>query len=134
MPKPIVFTNGCFDILHKGHVELLRYCENLGDLYVGINSDTSVKKLKGTNRPIHNQRDRKYMIENLFKVKEVIIFNELTPIKLIKKIKPDLIVKGGDYEENNVVGNLEAKIIIFPYIKGYSSSKIIRKIQKNKIW
>lgn len=124
-----VFTNGCFDILHVGHVELLKYSKSLGDfLIVGLNSDQSIKKLKGTNRPINCEKDRKKILESLKYVDEVIIFNEETPYELIKKIKPDIIVKGGDYLPENVVGKELAKVIIFNYINGYSTTKIIKNI------
>lgn len=133
----VVFTNGCFDVLHRGHMELLRYCDDLildsdgfGDVIVGLNSDSSVKRLKGDNRPINNQEDRKYLLDSIKFVDEVIIFNEDTPYELIKKVKPDVIVKGGDYKEEDVVGNDLAKVAVFNYIDGYSTSNTIRKSQK----
>ena len=94
----IVFTNGCFDIVHRGHIELLKYCREIGSyVVVGLNSDDSVKKLKGEQRPYFNQEDRKILLENLSCVDEVHIFNEETPYNLISELKPDIIVKGGDY-------------------------------------
>jgi len=126
-----VFTNGVFDILHKGHKELFNFCKILGKkLVVGINSDLSVKKIKGKDRPYNLQKKR---IDNLKKLKiidRIIPFKNKTPIRIIKKIKPDLIVKGGDYKEKNVVGYNFSKVFIFPLIKGYSSTKIINKLKK----
>ncbi len=89
----IVFTNGCFDILHRGHIELLKYCKTLGYVVVGLNSDISVKKNKGENRPFFSQQDRKFMLESNRYIDEVIIFDEETPYELLKKIKPDIIGK-----------------------------------------
>ena len=94
----IVFTNGCFDILHRGHIELLKYCKSLGKVTVGINSDKSVSNLKGPRRPFFSQEDRKFMLESCKYVDDVIIFDEETPYNLIKTLKPDIIVKGGDYK------------------------------------
>jgi rfaE bifunctional protein nucleotidyltransferase chain/domain len=130
MKKLKIFTNGCFDLLHVGHVELLKFCENLGDVYVAINSDSSVRRLKGENRPVNNETDRKYMIERLFRVKKVFIFDEATPINLIESLKPDIIVKGGDYRKEQVIGKDLAEVIIFPFIRGYSTSIIIDKVLK----
>ena len=94
----LVFTNGCFDIIHRGHIELLKYAKSCGDrLVVGLNSDNSVKSLKGEARPIQSQDDRKAILEAIRWVDEVVIFNEMTPINLIKSLTPDIIVKGGDY-------------------------------------
>lgn len=124
-----VFTNGCFDVLHVGHIELLKFAKSLGDiLIVGINSDTSVRNLKGQTRPIHKEQDRKIILENLKSVDKVIIFEEDTPLRLIQEQRPDIIVKGGDYTAEDVVGNELAKVIIFNYIDGYSTSKIIEGI------
>jgi D-beta-D-heptose 7-phosphate kinase/D-beta-D-heptose 1-phosphate adenosyltransferase len=122
----IVFTNGVFDILHKGHFELLKKARSLGTkLVVGINSDASVKRLKGDTRPINNERTRVEQIELLPWVDEVIIFDEDTPYNLIKKVKPSLIVKGGDYTAEAVVGNDLAPVHIFPTIDGHSTTRII---------
>ena len=99
-----VFTNGCFDIIHRGHLDLLEYCRRIGDrVVVGLNSDDSTRKLKGDLRPINTEADRKYLLESLVYVDEVIIFNEETPYLLIKSIKPDIIVKGGDYYINPLI-------------------------------
>lgn len=125
----VVFTNGCFDILHKGHIDYLKESKKLGTfLIVGINSDNSVKRLKGENRPVNNQWDRKAILEELRCVDEVIIFEEDTPYELIKKIAPDIITKGGDYTIEEVVGHDLAKTIIIPFTKGYSTSIIIGKL------
>lgn len=131
LKEQIVFTNGCFDILHAGHVKLLEYAKGLGDkLIVGINSDASVKRLKGNNRPINNQDMRKYVLEQLSFVDEVIIFDEDTPLDLIKQVKPSIIVKGGDYTIEDVVGHdIVDKVEIFPIEVGYSTTTIIEKMQ-----
>ena len=124
-----VFTNGCFDILHVGHIELLKYCKSFNyKLIVGLNSDASVKKLKGVKRPINNQEDRKKILESIKYVDEVIIFDDDTPIKLIEFIKPKIIVKGGDYIKEQVVGFGLAEVIIFNYLDGYSTTKTIQSI------
>jgi D-beta-D-heptose 7-phosphate kinase/D-beta-D-heptose 1-phosphate adenosyltransferase len=132
-----VFTNGCFDLLHVGHIELLKYAKSLGDyLVVGINSDNSVKKLKGSSRPINNELTRKIILESIKYVDEVIVFDEDTPIEIIKKIQPNIIVKGGDYKKENVVGYkfetiglLEVKI--FNYIENNSTSLIVERIKND---
>lgn len=124
-----VFTNGCFDILHKGHIELLRYCSQLGDkVIVGLNSDDSVKRLKGSSRPINRQEDRKFMLESIRYVSEVFVFNEDTPYNLIKRLNPDIIVKGGDYKPEDVVGKDISEVKIFSYVEGYSTTKKIQDI------
>ena len=129
--KKIVFTNGCFDILHPGHIHLLSKAKSLGDtLVVGLNSDLSVKKLKGDKRPLVSEDDRSRVLLSLRFVDYVIIFNELTPLKVIKKIKPDFLVKGGDYNENDIVGSDFVKasggqVEIIKFLDGYSSSNYI---------
>lgn len=126
----IVFTNGVFDILHVGHLDYLKKSKDLGNtLIVGINSDNSVKRLKGKERPINNQEERKFFLENLKWVDSVYIFEEDTPLELIKKIKPDIITKGGDYKEKDVVGFNLANVVIIPYLDGYSTTKLIEKIR-----
>ena len=126
-PEKVVFANGCFDIIHRGHLELLRFARNQGDkLIIGLNSDSSVKALKGNSRPINNQEDRKFVLECINFVDEVHIFNEETPYKLIKEVLPDIIVKGGDYSAPDVVGSDLCKVIIFELVDGYSSTKIIQ--------
>jgi rfaE bifunctional protein nucleotidyltransferase chain/domain len=130
--EKIIFTNGCFDVMHIGHINLLNFAKRQGDkLIVGINSDSSIKRLKGKNRPINNQSDRKYLLENIKAVDEVHIFTEDTPYNLIKSIMPDIIVKGSDYNPINVVGNDLADVICFPIIPGYSTTNIIKKTNIN---
>jgi D-beta-D-heptose 7-phosphate kinase/D-beta-D-heptose 1-phosphate adenosyltransferase len=125
----IVFTNGCFDIIHVGHVKLLEFARSLGDrLIVGLNSDSSVGRLKGSTRPVNKQQDRKIILESLKSVDEVLIFEEDTPLNLIKSIKPDLIVKGGDYTPENVIGKDFCDVVIFKYINGYSTTQTIKNI------
>jgi D-beta-D-heptose 7-phosphate kinase / D-beta-D-heptose 1-phosphate adenosyltransferase len=129
--KKIVFTNGCFDILHFGHVKYLEKAKSFGDvLILGLNSDYSVQKLKGENRPINNQDDRAYILASLEVVDYVVIFDEDTPFDLIKLIKPDLLVKGSDYEGKKVVGEDIAKELkLVQFIEGKSTSKTIKRIQ-----
>lgn len=135
--KKIVFTNGCFDILHVGHVRYLSKAKKLGNiLIVGLNSDQSVKKLKGDNRPINIFEDRAMLLSSLRFVDLVIMFEEKTPENLIKKIKPDILVKGGDYDIKDIVGYKtvienggEVKVLGFQ--DGYSSSNYINKIKKH---
>jgi D-beta-D-heptose 7-phosphate kinase/D-beta-D-heptose 1-phosphate adenosyltransferase len=132
-----IFTNGCFDLLHIGHIELLKYSKSLGDyLVVGINSDNSVKKLKGISRPINNEFTRKTILESIKYVDEVVIFDEDTPIELIKRIQPNIIVKGGDYTKENVVGyELERtgllEVKIFNYIENNSTTLIVERIKND---
>lgn len=134
--KSIVFTNGCFDILHPGHLKLLNKAKSLGDiLVVGLNSDSSVKKLKGKSRPLINQVQRSSIISLLDAVDYVTIFGEDTPLHLIKEIMPDIIVKGGDYSADKVVGkefveNYGGKVIIVPLFKNYSTSAIVSGMGK----
>ena len=126
-----VFTNGCFDIMHRGHIEMLRSSKQLGDwLIVGVNTDQSVKRLKGESRPINNETDRKIMLESLDFVDEVILFDEDTPMELIKRVQPDIITKGGDYTVDTVVGNQLAKVVILPTIDDYSTTKTIEVINE----
>jgi len=135
----IVFTNGCFDLLHIGHIELLKYAKSLGDyLVVGVNSDKSVKKLKGTLRPINDQLTRKMVLESIRYIDEAIIFDEDTPLEIIKQIHPNIIVKGGDYKKEDVVGYefeklglLEVKI--FNYVNNNSTTEIIKRISNRRL-
>ena len=127
--EKLVFTNGCFDILHVGHVKLLEYCSTLGEVVVGLNSDASVKILKGANRPVNDQDSRKTVLESLRFVSQVLIFDEDTPYNLISALKPDLIVKGGDYNPSEVVGSDIAEVLIFPTRDGFSTSGIIEKMR-----
>lgn len=126
-----IFTNGCFDVLHSGHIELLEFCSQLGDrVIVGVNSDESVRKLKGNTRPINRIQDRVKVLKAIRYVDEVMIFEEETPYELIKIVSPDIIVKGGDYDPVRVVGADLAKVVIFPYIQGKSTSSIVDRISK----
>jgi rfaE bifunctional protein nucleotidyltransferase chain/domain len=134
--EKIVFTNGCFDILHKGHLEYLYLSRSLGDLlWVGINSDSSVKSLKGEGRPINLELDRAFMLSSLFFVDFVTIFNESTPIALIQKVRPNIHTKGGDYKAENlieyqVLKSIGSDIKILPFLEGKSTTKIIQKIME----
>ena len=122
----LVFTNGCFDILHAGHVAYLEQSRALGKyLVVGLNSDASVRRLKGDRRPINCQEDRKRVLLALRCVDAVYIFDEDTPYGLIKRVKPDIITKGGDYREQEVVGHDLAKVVILPYVEGKSTTGVI---------
>lgn len=130
--KKIVFTNGCFDILHKGHVSYLNTAKSFGDvLILGLNSDASVKRLKGESRPINSEDDRAYILSALECVDYVVIFDEDTPYELIKKVQPDTLVKGADYEGKEVVGSDIAKQTkLVTFVDGKSTTKTIEKIQK----
>jgi len=129
--KKIVFTNGCFDLYHIGHAKYLESAKSLGDiLIVGINSDSSVKKLKGNERPINPLSDREKIIASHFAVDYVLSFDDETPLALIKKIQPDVLVKGGDYKNKTVVGETYSKqVVLIDYIKNKSTTGIIKKIQ-----
>ncbi|MFB3844969.1 MAG: D-glycero-beta-D-manno-heptose 1-phosphate adenylyltransferase [Candidatus Cloacimonadaceae bacterium] len=135
--KQIVFTNGCFDILHAGHVQYLEQAKKLGDiLVVGLNSDASVRRLKGENRPINKQEDRALVLAALGFVDYIIIFEEDTPYELIKIVNPDVLVKGGDWKETDIIGAdiVQAKggiVLSLPLRPGLSTSKIIEEIKKN---
>lgn len=137
MSKRIVFTNGCFDILHPGHVEYLEEAKSLGDfLIVGLNSDSSVQRLKGPTRPINNEADRKAMLSALKAVDLVITFDEDTPHDLIRVLQPDVLVKGGDWSVDGIVGSdivlaNGGEVISLGFKDGYSTSNLINKIQKN---
>jgi D-beta-D-heptose 7-phosphate kinase/D-beta-D-heptose 1-phosphate adenosyltransferase len=129
--KKIVFTNGCFDILHSGHIKYLEKAKSYGDILIlGINSDRSVRKLKGENRPINNQNDRAYVLASLEFVDYVVIFDDDTPISLIKLIHPEILVKGGDYKGKDVVGQDIAKeLILVDYIENKSTTETIKRIK-----
>ena len=135
--KKIVFTNGCFDILHAGHVHLLTEAKSLGDrLLIGLNSDQSIQNLKGLDRPLNPVEARASVLESLSIVDGVTIFQEDTPYNLIKKIIPHVLVKGGDYSIENVVGAdtviaAGGEVALIPILKGYSTSDLITRIQKN---
>ena len=133
--KKIVFTNGCFDILHAGHVSYLSKAKSLGDiLVIGLNSDSSVKKIKGKSRPVVSQKNRALLLAALEVVDFVVVFNEPTPAKLIKAVKPDILVKGGDWKKEEIVGaefveSYGGKVKSLAYIKGLSTRGLIAKIQ-----
>jgi len=129
--KTTVWTNGVFDVLHKGHLELLKFARTQGErLIVGINNDASVKRLKGETRPINDVHERKSQLESLPWVDQVVVFDEDTPLNSIVSHKPDVIVKGGDYTVETVVGHELAEVVIFPTIEGISTTKTIGKIIK----
>jgi rfaE bifunctional protein nucleotidyltransferase chain/domain len=135
LSKTVAFTNGCFDILHEGHIySLMQAAKEADILVVGINADSSVKKLKGEHRPINNQDKRTLILASLLFVDAVVIFEEDTPIELIKKIMPDVIVKGGDYTIETIVGGKEVianggRVVINPLIPNTSTTGIIEKIK-----
>ncbi len=136
--KKVVFTNGCFDILHAGHVNYLSKAKSLGDvLVIGLNSDGSAKKLKGKSRPIVAQKNRAILLAALEAVDFVVVFNDLAPLKLIKLVKPDVLVKGGDWKKENIVGydfvkSYGGKVKSLVYIKGLSTRGLIDKIRNLK--
>jgi rfaE bifunctional protein nucleotidyltransferase chain/domain len=133
--KKVSFTNGCFDILHPGHLFSLKQAAAEADyLIVGLNSDASVRKLKGPTRPINNTASRAIVLANLIVVDAVVVFEEETPLELIKAILPDVMVKGGDYTTNQVVGGKEVianggKVIINPIVDGFSTTSLIEKMK-----
>ena len=135
--EKIVFTNGCFDILHSGHIYLLREAKNLGDrLLIGLNSNQSVQNLKGPVRPFNPEDTRATVLESLSMVDGVTIFQEDTPFELVKEIIPHVLVKGGDYSIENVVGantvrESGGKVVLIPILEGYSTSDLIARIRKN---
>lgn len=132
--KKIVFTNGCFDIIHVGHIRYLKEAKRLGDiLIVGLNSDSSVSYIKA-GRPVNPQNDRAEVLTSLDMIDYVTIFDESTPYELIKLIKPDILVKGGDWKEEEIIGSDIAKeTYSLPYIKGFSTTEIIQRIKRTKI-
>jgi len=133
--KTIAFTNGCFDILHEGHIFSLSQAAKEADiLIVGVNADASVQKLKGPGRPVNNEQTRSLILASLVVVDAVIIFNEDTPLELINHLQPDVLVKGGDYTLDQIVGSKEVianggRVVINPIIQGVSTTGIIQKIQ-----
>lgn len=136
LDKKIVFTNGCFDIIHKGHVDYLARAAEFGDIMiVGLNSDDSVKRLKGNGRPLQDQESRAIILSSLKMVNFVILFDEDTPFNLIKHIKPDFLVKGSDYKEKEVVGadivkSNGGEVILIDFLDGYSTTSIINKLNQ----
>ena len=134
--KKIVFTNGCFDIVHLGHIDYLSKAKNLGDkLLIGLNTDESVSQIKGKHRPVTDQNARAIFLASLKFVDGVILFSETTPYNLIKEIKPDVLIKGSDYQIHDIVGSDIVKenggqIVTIDFLDGYSTSAIIEKIKK----
>ena len=134
--KKVVFTNGCFDILHRGHVTYLNEAKRQGDiLVVGVNSDASVKKLKGESRPINSEYDRAFVLDGLKAVDYTVIFGEDTPEDLIACLKPSVHVKGGDYKkedlpETKIVESYGGKVVILNFVEGKSTTNIINKINE----
>ena len=134
--EKVVFTNGCFDILHYGHLHYLAQARDLGDrLIIGLNSDASVSRLKGPHRPIQDLHTRQMMLASLEFVDAVVLFEEDTPLKLIMAILPDVLVKGGDYSPDTIVGSEEVRAVggevkVLSFIPGYSTSSIEDKIKK----
>ncbi|MGI4991325.1 D-glycero-beta-D-manno-heptose 1-phosphate adenylyltransferase [Halobacteriovorax sp. GFR7] len=133
--KKIVFTNGCFDILHRGHLMYLNEAKKLGDiLIIGLNSDSSVKRLKGEDRPVNSEDDRQFMLENLKSVDKVFIFEEDTPYDLINAVLPSVLVKGGDWAIDQIVGHdivtaNGGQVLSLNFEDGYSTTNLIEKIQ-----
>ena len=133
--KKIVFTNGCFDILHYGHIKYLQKCRSLGQaLIVGVNSDSSVKKIKPKGRPVTGQKERAAIISALQCVDYVTIFNEITPEKIIKIIAPDILAKGADWRKKDIVGRSVVekrggRVVSVPFVKGFSTTRILKRIK-----
>ena len=133
--KKVVFTNGCFDIIHRGHVEYLAKAKRLGDvLIVALNTDSSVRKLKGKGRPITGLADRAYVMAHLDMVDYVTSFGSETPQAIIAKLLPDYLVKGGDYKRDDIVGAKEVraaggKVVVIPFVKGRSSTRMIKRLR-----
>ena len=136
--KKIVFTNGCFDILHKGNIKLLKKAKSLGEvLVVAINSDSSIKKIKGPKRPINPTRDRAFVLSAIAHIDFITVFNEPDPARIIKKLNPDILIKGGDWKIKGIIGSKYVKskggkVYTFPLIKGYSTSRIVGSITKHR--
>ncbi len=134
--RKVVFTNGCFDILHPGHVSYLERASRMGDvLVIGLNSDRSVKAIKGRGRPINMERDRAYVLSALSFVDYVVSFGEDTPERIIRKLKPDVLVKGGDWKPKEIVGgdfvrSRGGRVAGIKFLKGYSTSSLIEKMKR----
>lgn len=135
--QKIVFTNGCFDILHRGHVEYLAQAASQGDvLVVGLNTDSSVRRIKGPARPVQDEYARALLLASLSFVSAVILFDEDTPYELIRRVQPDILVKGSDYKAEDIVGYdivkaKEGEVVTIDFIDGYSTTSIIEKLKKN---
>jgi D-beta-D-heptose 7-phosphate kinase/D-beta-D-heptose 1-phosphate adenosyltransferase len=136
--KQVVFTNGCFDLLHRGHVRYLDQAKRLGDvLVVAMNSDSSVRTLKGPDRPVMSHEERAELVAALAAVDYVLVFDELDPEKVIQALEPDLLVKGGDWPEDQIVGrqvveSRGGRVHTLPYVEGASSSQLLRRIREGK--
>ncbi|MCD4680613.1 MAG: D-glycero-beta-D-manno-heptose 1-phosphate adenylyltransferase [Bacteroidales bacterium] len=134
LKKSIVFTNGCFDIIHLGHIDYLSKSADEGDiLIIGLNTDGSVRKLKGRNRPVIEERSRSFILASLHFVDAVVLFDEETPFKLIKLVQPDVLIKGSDYPVNEIIGsdivlNKGGEVKTIDFLPGYSTTDIINKI------
>jgi len=133
--KKVVFTNGCFDIIHRGHIEYLAQAADLGNsLIIGLNTDISVKRLKGPSRPINNEQARAIVLASLQYVSYVVLFDEDTPYNLIKHVQPDVLVKGGDYNPEDIIGYDIVKanygqILTIPFVQGFSTTSILNKMK-----
>jgi D-glycero-beta-D-manno-heptose 1-phosphate adenylyltransferase len=133
--KKIVFTNGCFDILHRGHLDLLAHAADFGNvLIVGVNTDQSVHRLKGPGRPVNNEQDRAFQLASLLCTDAICLFDEDTPEELIKLVKPDVLVKGGDYTIDKIVGAEFVKrnggeVVVIPFVDGYSTTSLISRMK-----
>ena len=134
--EEVVFTNGCFDIIHRGHIEVLAQTADLGSkLIIGLNSDSSIQKLKGKNRPIIDEKSRAILLASFSFIDAVVLFSEDTPINLISTLLPDVLAKGGDYKIETIVGHEivqknGGEVILVPFVDGFSSTTIIEKIRK----
>jgi len=133
----IVFTNGCFDILHLGHIDYLSRAKSLGDkLFLGLNTDDSVKRIKGENRPVNNQHARAMLLASLSFIDAIVFFDEDTPYNLINIVQPDILVKGSDYKPEDIIGadivlKKNGSIETIDFLEGYSTSSIIQKLKEN---
>ncbi|MBQ2509148.1 MAG: D-glycero-beta-D-manno-heptose 1-phosphate adenylyltransferase [Bacteroidales bacterium] len=135
--KKVVFTNGCFDVIHRGHVSYLAQARDLGDLLVlGLNSDSSVRRLKGPTRPVNDEESRALVLASLECVDYVVLFDEDTPYRLIDAVQPDILVKGGDYQIDQIVGYDIVKahggeVLTLPFVDGFSSTSIINRLKQS---
>ena len=135
--RRVVFTNGCFDLLHPGHIRLLEHARALGDvLVVGVNSDASVRQLKGAGRPVLPEHERAEILAALEAVDAVVIFDQLTPREVIAGLLPDVLVKGGDWPGDQIVGRAEVeaaggRVVSIPVVQGYSTTEVLRKIRES---
>ncbi|MGC8802945.1 MAG: D-glycero-beta-D-manno-heptose 1-phosphate adenylyltransferase [Bacteroidales bacterium] len=135
--KKIVFTNGCFDILHRGHIEYLHQAADMGDwLIIGLNTDASVRRLKGEGRPVQDEETRALILASLSCVTYVVLFDEDTPLNLIKLVQPDILVKGGDYANVETIVGYEVvkqkggEVIALPFVDGHSTTQLLQKIRQ----